>query len=162
MDELDKRIIRILQRDARLPFTQIAKELNQPDTTIHFRTRRLLKTGVISRFSALVNPHALGLTSSALLKIQIGGHILPEISASRTQSFAEELSQDANFLWVAVSEEPMTIYAVMLAENEESLSEQVESLRKRPDISNISMTPLGIHLKGLELTGHGMAEGDDT
>ncbi|MHA1740489.1 MAG: AsnC family transcriptional regulator, partial [Candidatus Thorarchaeota archaeon] len=54
MDELDRSIIRILQRDARLPFTKIAEELGQADTTIHFRTRRMVRNGVITRFSALV------------------------------------------------------------------------------------------------------------
>ncbi|MCF2135701.1 MAG: AsnC family transcriptional regulator [Candidatus Thorarchaeota archaeon] len=161
MDELDKKIIRILQRDARLPFTKIAKELDQPDTTVHFRTRRLLKAGVITRFSALVNPPALGFTVSALLKIQIGGHILPEISLERTQSFAEELGMRSDFCWVAISEEPMTIYALMLAEDDSSLQQQVEELRKRPDVSNVGTTLIHTITKGGELTGGEILGGDD-
>ncbi|MHA1771383.1 MAG: Lrp/AsnC family transcriptional regulator [Candidatus Thorarchaeota archaeon] len=161
MDELDKKIIRVLQRDARLPFTKIAKELHQPDTTVHFRTRRLLKSGVITRFSALVNPRALGYTASALLKIQIGGHILPEISLERTQSFAEEIGKDSSFCWVAMSDEPMTIYALMLAENDSALQQQVEELRKRPDVSNVGTTLIRTITKGAELTGEELFEGDN-
>ncbi len=55
MDELDARLLHLLQEDARKPFTQIAEELDTPDTTIHFRTKKLLKREIITRFSTLVN-----------------------------------------------------------------------------------------------------------
>ncbi|MFW9835214.1 MAG: AsnC family transcriptional regulator, partial [Candidatus Thorarchaeota archaeon] len=49
MDQLDRDLIRILQKDAKTPFTKIAKDLDQPDTTIHFRAKRLKENDVVTR-----------------------------------------------------------------------------------------------------------------
>ena len=122
MDQLDKDLIRILQQDAKRPFTQIAEELKQPDTTIHFRAKRLKENNTVTRFCALVRPEALGFTVAALLTIEIGGHILPEISKDRTQSFAAELGSEDQYLWIAVDDEPMIIHAVIMGENEKDLN----------------------------------------
>ncbi|MHA1246131.1 MAG: Lrp/AsnC family transcriptional regulator [Candidatus Thorarchaeota archaeon] len=153
MDELDRSIIRILQRDARLPFTKIAEELGQADTTIHFRTRRMVRNGVITRFSALVNPHAMGYDVAGLVKIQVGGHILPEISHDRTRSFAEELASEDQFQWVAVSTEPMTIYALLLGADVSDLNRRADEIRKRPDVVNVNLTIIDSVVKGWEVTG---------
>ena len=154
MDELDEELIRILQKDAKRPFTQIAEELNKIDTTIHYRAKRLETNGTITRFCALIRPEALGYKISALLRIEIGGHILPEISKDRTKTFAKELAQIDSFLMIAVEDEPMIIHALMMATDEKSLDEQVEDVRKSPDVVNISVLPLSSVIKGWEISGN--------
>ena len=153
MDQLDRDLIRILQKDAKKPFTKIAEELKEPDTTIHFRTRRLLENNVVTRFSALVCPEALGYTTSVLLHIEIGGHILPDISKDRTQSFAQELAQEEHFLLVAVDSKPMLIHAVLMGTSEENLLQHVENLKKSPDVVNVSLDSLSLIVKGWEISG---------
>ncbi len=153
MDELDKALIKILQRDARIKFTDIAKELGQPDTTIHFRTRKLKEKDVVSRFSAIVKPDALGYSTAAILRIEIGGHIIAEISKDRSLTFAQELAEDEQYLWVAVDKEPMTVYALLMGEDEEDLVKRTETLRKNADIVNVTVTPVGRVVKGWEITG---------
>jgi DNA-binding Lrp family transcriptional regulator len=154
MDQLDRDLIRILQKDAKKPFTQIAEELQQPDTTIHFRTRRLKDNNIVTRFCALIQPEALGYTQSALLHIEIGGHILPDISKDRTKSFAQELSQKEHFLWVAVGGEPMTIHALVLGANEDDLLQRIENVKKSPDVMKVSSTSLDNIVKGWEISGN--------
>ncbi len=154
MDQLDRDLIRILQQDAKKPFTQIAEELKQPDTTIHFRARRLKENGTVTRFCALVRPEALGFTKAALLTITIGGHILPEISKDRTKTFADELSKDDQYLWIAVDEEPMIIHALIMGEDEQDLNQRVESIRKSPDVVNVTMNPMSSIQKGWEISGN--------
>ena len=119
MDELDKSLIRMLQRDARMPFTQIGKELEQPDTTIHFRTRKLRENNIVTRFSALVRPEAVGFTTAAIFTIEVGGHILADISKDRAVTFAEELAGDEQYLRIAVDREPMRIHALAMGETDE-------------------------------------------
>ncbi|MGV9104003.1 MAG: Lrp/AsnC family transcriptional regulator, partial [Candidatus Thorarchaeota archaeon] len=68
MEELDGRLLHLLQKNARKPFTQIAEELDTPDTTINFRTKKLLKREIITRFSALVKPEACGYHDACLLR----------------------------------------------------------------------------------------------
>jgi len=153
LDDLDRKIIRILQRDARIPFTHIATELDQPDTTVHFRTKKLIKKNIVSRFAALVRPEAFGYQNAALVRIEIGGHILPDISKERTTSFAAELAAEDNFLWVGI-EDPNTIHAILLAEDEDALQNLREELSKSPDVVNIVVIPLTKMVKGWELSGN--------
>jgi DNA-binding Lrp family transcriptional regulator len=153
MDDLDRDLIRILQRDAKTPFTKIAEELNQADTTIHFRTKRLRENSIVSRFAALVRPEALGFTNSALVTIEIGGHIVPEISKERTHSFAEEISARNDYLWVAVSEEPPLVRALLMAGGDAGMDEEVERLRKCPDVVSVDVIPLQKVVKGWEISG---------
>jgi DNA-binding Lrp family transcriptional regulator len=159
MDQLDKELIRILQQDAKKPFTQIAEELKQPDTTIHFRARRLKENNIVTRFCALVRPESFGFMSSALLTIEIGGHILPEISKDRAESFAIELSKKDHYLWIALDNEPMVLHAVLLGENEDDLKQRVARIRKFPDVVKVTMKPMSSVVKGWELSG--MPEWDD-
>ena len=153
MDQLDRDLISILQKDAKKPFTQISEELKQPDTTIHFRTRRLRENNIITRFSALVQPEALGYTTSAILHIEIGGHILPDISKERTETFAQELVQEEHFLFVAVDSKPMLIHAILMGTSEEDLLQRIENLKKSPDIVNVSIDSLNHVVKGWEISG---------
>jgi DNA-binding Lrp family transcriptional regulator len=153
MDQLDRDLLRILQKDAKTPFTRIADELNQPDTTIHFRAKRLKENNTITRYCALVHPEALGYTASAIFRIEIGGHILPEISKDRTHTFAEELAEDEQYLWVAVDEEPMIVHALTMGTDEEDLQRRVDALRKSPDVVKVTMTPVSAVVKGWELSG---------
>ena len=154
MDQLDRDLIRILQKDAKTPFTKIAKDLKQPDTTIHFRAKRLKETNTVTRYCALVRPEALGYTSSAIFRIEIGGHILPEISKDRTHSFAKELAEDEQFLWVAVDEEPMIVHALTMGADEEDLQKRAETLRKSPDVVKVTLTPVSAVVKGWEISGN--------
>jgi len=154
MDQLDRDLLRILQKDAKTPFTRIAEELKQPDTTIHFRAKRLKESNTITRYCALVRPEALGYTASAIFRIEIGGHILPEISKDRTHSFAQELAEDEQFLWVAVDEEPMVVHALTMGTDEEDLQKRAETLRKSPDVVKVTITPVSTVVKGWELSGN--------
>jgi DNA-binding Lrp family transcriptional regulator len=152
MDDLDKDLIHMLQKDARMKFTKIAEELKQPDTTIHFRTRKLLENNTVSRFSALVVPEALGFTTAAILRIEIGGHIIPDISKDYSTNFAQKLAKDEQYLWVAVDKEPMTVFALVMGTDDADLEQRAEKLRGNPDVVNITMTQVGKVLKGWEIS----------
>ncbi|MHA1905708.1 MAG: Lrp/AsnC family transcriptional regulator [Candidatus Thorarchaeota archaeon] len=153
LDEKDRRLIRILQRDARTPFTHIGKELDLPDTTVHFRTKKLVKSNIVNRFAALVRPEAFGYNTAALLRIEIGGHILPDISKDRTGTFANELAEEEHFLWIAV-EEPMTIHALVIGTDDEDLENKKAELEKSPDIVNVTKVSLSGVVKGWEISGN--------
>jgi DNA-binding Lrp family transcriptional regulator len=154
MDQLDRDLLRILQRDAKTPFTRIAEELDQPDTTIHFRAKRLKENNTITRYCALVRPETFGYTASAIFRIEIGGHILPEISKDRTHTFAKEIAEDEQYLWVAVDEEPMVVHALTMGVDKEDLQKRVEALRKSPDVVKVTVTPVSTVVKGWEISGN--------
>ncbi|MDE1822897.1 MAG: Lrp/AsnC family transcriptional regulator [Candidatus Micrarchaeota archaeon] len=51
MDATDEKIISILKADGRKPFVDIAKELNLTEGAIRARVHKLVKDGVIERFT---------------------------------------------------------------------------------------------------------------
>ncbi|MFW9833357.1 MAG: hypothetical protein ACFFEK_05130, partial [Candidatus Thorarchaeota archaeon] len=95
-----------------------------------------------------------GYTASAIFRIEIGGHILPEISKDRTHSYAKELAEDEQFLWVAVDEEPMVVHALTMGTDEEDLQQRAETLRKSPDVVKVTMTSVSAVVKGWEISGN--------
>ena len=56
LDSVDLTIIKALLEDARTPFSQIAKELGIPVTTVHFRVKRMNKSGLIKGYTMYLNP----------------------------------------------------------------------------------------------------------
>jgi len=60
VDEIDLRILSILQENARTPFTKIARELGVSDATIHLRVRKMEDTGVIEKYDTVLNEDKMG------------------------------------------------------------------------------------------------------
>ena len=60
IDKLDKQILEYLVRDARKPFTEIAKELLVSPGTIHVRVKKMESLGVIKTTSVSVDYEKLG------------------------------------------------------------------------------------------------------
>ena len=70
LDELDRKILSILQENARTPFSEIARRLGVSEGTIHLRVRRLKEEGVIKGFYAHVSPEAVGKGLTAIICIR--------------------------------------------------------------------------------------------
>jgi len=51
MDELDRRILGILRRDSRTPYTEIADTVGTSEGTVRNRVERLVDEGIIERFT---------------------------------------------------------------------------------------------------------------
>jgi len=69
IDDTDRRIIRSLLVDARTPCQQIAKEFNVHPSTVAYRIRKLLESGVIKKFSISVDWRKLGKNVEAAILI---------------------------------------------------------------------------------------------
>lgn len=80
-DSNDRRILSLLQSNGRMPLSDVAKETGIATSTVHERLRRLQDKGVISGFSAQLNPNACGLHTLAFIQILVVGaeHELPFI-----------------------------------------------------------------------------------
>ncbi len=67
LDEIDKKIIEILQKNARTPYTQIAKDVGLSEGAIRKRIEALEKKGIIKRYVAVIDPRKMGYNSITLL-----------------------------------------------------------------------------------------------
>lgn len=59
-DYLDREIIQKLSENGRIPFSDLAKELNISNSLVHLRVRKLQEAGVITGFSVKLNPKEIG------------------------------------------------------------------------------------------------------
>ncbi len=51
IDELDQKILRLITRNARIPFLEVARECGVSGAAIHQRVQRLLNMGVYGHLS---------------------------------------------------------------------------------------------------------------
>lgn len=79
LDEIDRRIVRILQADGRRPNTDIAKDLGVSETTVRKRINHLLSRGLIN-IVAVPTPRAVGMNLSSIIGISVTLPQLNEIS----------------------------------------------------------------------------------
>jgi len=71
IDETDREILRILQSDARTPFSEIARQIEMSSATVHDRVSRMEEAGVIDGYHAKIDPRSVGLGTSAFVGLRI-------------------------------------------------------------------------------------------
>jgi Lrp/AsnC family transcriptional regulator len=87
MDGIDKRILRIVQKDASLSIREIATQAGLSQSACWKRLQRLNASGVIKRRIALLDPLKVGLGLTAFVSVQVGDH-----SGKAIARFAEEIA----------------------------------------------------------------------
>ncbi|WP_036260560.1 Lrp/AsnC family transcriptional regulator [Methylocapsa aurea] len=87
MDAIDRRILRIVQKDASLSIYEIATQVGLSQTPCWKRLQRLEASGVIKRRIALLDPAKVGLGITVFVSIQVGDH-----SGKALARFAAEVS----------------------------------------------------------------------
>ncbi|HDI01631.1 MAG TPA: Lrp/AsnC family transcriptional regulator [Candidatus Bathyarchaeota archaeon] len=71
LDEKDRRILEILMERGRATFRELARELGMSDVAIRKRVLRLERSGIISGYTALVDPRALGFSVISLTGVDV-------------------------------------------------------------------------------------------
>jgi DNA-binding Lrp family transcriptional regulator len=71
LDATDRRILGVLQRDARIANVDLAEKVNLSPSPCLRRVRELEATGVIRRYAALLDPLALGLSVSVFIHVTL-------------------------------------------------------------------------------------------
>lgn len=74
MDRTDRRILDLLQRDAKLSNQEIAERVNLSPSPCLRRIRRLEEAGVIRQYVALLDPAKLGLGLTAYATVRLDKH----------------------------------------------------------------------------------------
>lgn len=69
IDSLDRKILSILIKDARIPFLEVARECGVSGAAIHQRVQRLMRLGIISGSQFILEPKKLGYHTCAYVGI---------------------------------------------------------------------------------------------
>lgn len=68
-DDIDRRILMLLQNDGRIAFSDIAKETGLSTSALHQRVKRLEAKGVITSYVARVSAREVGLPLTAFISL---------------------------------------------------------------------------------------------
>ena len=71
IDNLDKKILSILSKNARMPFKDVATECNVSRAAVHQRVQRLVDSGVITGSAFDINPKSLGYSTCTYVGITL-------------------------------------------------------------------------------------------
>jgi Lrp/AsnC family transcriptional regulator for asnA, asnC and gidA len=95
VDDLDRKILKILEEDGRASFTEIAKKLKLDESTVRKRILALQEKGVIKKFSVNLDPMKIGLNTVAIVGIDVEPIKLIEV--------AQKISEIPETKYVATS-----------------------------------------------------------
>ncbi|AEN05566.1 Lrp/AsnC family transcriptional regulator [Halolamina sp.] len=70
LDETDREILRILQEDARTPFSEVARRIEMSSATVHDRVGRMEDAGVIQGYNLNVDAREVGYDVSAFVGLR--------------------------------------------------------------------------------------------
>ena len=71
IDHLDKKILSILSKNARIPFKDVAAECGVSRAAIHQRVQHMMENGIITGSSFNVNPKSLGYSTCTYVGLNL-------------------------------------------------------------------------------------------
>jgi len=71
LDQRDHEILALVQTDAKMPQAEIGRRVGLSTASVNERLRKLEQSGVIRRYTALVDPQAVGASLAAFVEISI-------------------------------------------------------------------------------------------
>jgi len=141
IDDLDRQILAILMKNAKIPYTDIAKQLDVSGGTVHVRMRKMEQLGVVHESNLKVDYAKLGYDISAFIGIYLDkssmyGKVIsqlratPEIVGAHYTTgnyaiFAKLVCTDTNHLRTVLSEKIQAIEGIQRTETFISLEESI-------------------------------------
>lgn len=71
LDSLDKKILKLISEDARIPFLEVARECNLSGAAIHQRIQKLTTMGVIKGSQFIIDPEKIGYETCAFIGLYL-------------------------------------------------------------------------------------------
>lgn len=71
LDSLDKKILRLIAEDARIPFLEVARSCNVSGAAIHQRIQKLNSLGVLKGSQFIIDPEKIGYETCAYIGLNL-------------------------------------------------------------------------------------------
>ncbi len=154
LDDLDRAILRILKEDARLTISEIAERLNRPESTIHFRIKKLQERNVIDKYTIILGEE-LQPKSLAIVYIQAETPIIEDFLERYISHIMKTLSLlPPNVLAVARSGKDGIVAIIGDDTPPEKLNRFVDdTIRSLPTLKRVEVFTVDQFIKGQDLTG---------
>lgn len=130
LDEIDVKIVRALQKDARTNFADIAKECNVSVDTISKRFKRLLKSRVARGTTVLLNPKSFGYDCVASFGIRVD---YPHV-----QEVVDFIRKIPEVCFCTESMGRHNLFTIAVLKNVGRLSQLKESIKGHPMVREVA------------------------
>lgn len=84
LDSIDRQILDELQNNGRISYRDLGEQVGLSAPAVTERVRRLERAGVITGYTATIDPAALGSPILAIIRIHSAGSKAPEIDHARS------------------------------------------------------------------------------
>ena len=71
LDQLDKKILRLISEDARIPFLEVARACNVSGAAIHQRIQKLTNLGILKGSQFIIDPEKIGYETCAYVGLYL-------------------------------------------------------------------------------------------
>ncbi len=113
IDEVDKKILNVLQRNDKISYRELSEKLQLAASTIHNRVTKMIEEEIIKQFGAIVDPEKIGYNTIAMIGLSVDPMKMNEI--------AEIIASYDETQLVAISSGDHDIIAQIIAKDEKSL-----------------------------------------
>jgi len=132
IDEVDLRIIRALQKDARTNFADIARDCGVSVDTISKRFRGLVKKKVAKGTTVLLNPKSFGFDCVASFGIRVD---YPHV-----QEVVDYIKKTPDVVFCTESMGRHNLFAIAVLRNVGRLSQLKESIKGHPMVREVTVS----------------------
>jgi DNA-binding Lrp family transcriptional regulator len=144
LDDVDRRILTVLHRDARMSNNTLAELVGIAPSTCHGRVRRLQELGVIRGFYTDIDPAAIGLNLQAMISVSLQSSARGKIHSFIKQIRRMPQVMDVYFLAGADD----FILHVAARDTDDLRSFVVENLNADADVAGTQTSLIFEHLRG--------------
>ena len=138
IDHLDKKILSLITKNARIPFLEVARECKVSGAAIHQRIQRLMNMGVIKGSEFVINPTKIGFHTCAFMGVFLE-------KASLFDKVVEAMKQIPEIVECHYTTGQYAIFIKIYAKNNEDLKRMLHD--KLQSIEGISSTETIISLE---------------
>lgn len=126
LDKKDKKILEVLQKNARLPVSKIAKEVKMPADSVKYRIKRLEKLGVIRFYHAVLNFALLGNPMYSYTFIS-----LFSMEETKENEFINHLVAQPKITWISKTSGKWDFIIGTCTKDFKELDELIQEIRRR-------------------------------
>jgi len=138
LDEIDRKILSILMKNAKTPYTDIAKEIHVSGGTVHVRMNKMEEMGLVKGANLSVDYEKLGYDISAFLGIYLN-------KSSMYEDVAAELTKIPEVVGAHYTTGAYSIFAKIICKNTKHLRDVLHD--KIQPIQGIQRTETFISLQ---------------
>jgi len=144
LDDVDRKILAILQKNSRTPLREISKEVNLAESTVYERIKKLKERGIIKKFTVILDPGSLG--------FKILAFILIKAKAGKYSYVANELKKHPEIVEIFETTGDYDMLVKIRTRGSEELNEFLDTIGEIDGVvATHTMVVLKVHKETTEL-----------